>query len=95
LINLEFTLECSQEWHSPEWAGTEFQWNSIQIWFVYLLLIVYLFVQRMLIWQQNMATLFFPPPTMLITTPAQLPPTSVTHAHDYTARKMWQRHVTK
>ena len=24
----EFTLEWSQEWCSPEWAGMEFHWNS-------------------------------------------------------------------
>jgi hypothetical protein len=23
----EFTPECSPEWRSPEWAGTEFHWN--------------------------------------------------------------------
>jgi hypothetical protein len=41
----------------------EFQWNSIRILFVYLLLIVYLLVQMMFIWQPNTATLFFPPTT--------------------------------
>jgi hypothetical protein len=41
----------------------EFQRNSIRISFVYLLLIVYLFVRMMFIWQPNTATLCFPPTT--------------------------------
>jgi hypothetical protein len=90
LMILEFTPEWSREWHSPEWVGTEFLWNSVRIPFLYL---VYLATKHShSILPTHHQPCSSPPPAFvpahdgLKTLPHrhQSPPlTSITHAHNY------------
>ena len=94
---LEFTLECSLEWSSPEWAGTAFRWNG--------LFVCYLFVMdnKQCLFGSVTSLLFsLPPPSRHMTTEddcphceRRRPPTTTTHKDAYEHKRPQTATTTK